>query len=136
MSNKNSSVLLKPSPNLALLFNQFNYSSQEQNINPGNDVDQIQSLKFPQKEKSLSFFRINAFSLYKNFDDLEYLLKSTNKNFDIIAVSETRIPEKTSLIPKLKPLKLNNYSFESTLTESTAGGTMLYISYRLSYKPH
>ena len=65
ISNKNSSVLLKPPPNLALLFNQFNNSSPKQKIDPENvvnsryfDIDQIQSLKFPQKEKSLSFFHI------------------------------------------------------------------------------
>ena len=57
ISNKNSSVLLKPPPNLALLFNQFNNSFPEQQIDPENvvnsryfDIDQIQSLKFPQKE--------------------------------------------------------------------------------------
>ena len=101
ISNKNSSVLLKPPANLALLFNQFNNSSPEQQIDPENvvnsryfDIDQIQSLKFPQKEKSLSFFHINACSLNKNFDDLVYLLKCTNKTFDIIAVSGTRISKK------------------------------------------
>ena len=53
MSNKNSSVLLMPPPNLALLFNQFNNSSPEQQIDPKNfvdsryfDIDHIQSLKF------------------------------------------------------------------------------------------
>ena len=60
-----------------------------------------------------------------------YLLKCTNKNFDIIAVSETRISKKTSLTSNIK---LNNYYFETTPTESTAGGTMLYVSKRLSYK--
>ena len=101
ISNKNSSVLLKPPANLALLFNQFNNSSPEQQIDPENvvnsryfDIDQIQSLKFPQQEKSLSFFHINTFSLNKNFDDLVYLLKCTNKTFDIIAVSGTRISKK------------------------------------------
>ena len=54
------------------------------------------------------------------------------KNFDIIAVSETRISKKTSLTSNIN---LNNYSFETTPTESTAGGTMLYVSNRLSYKP-
>ena len=54
------------------------------------------------------------------------------KNFDIIAVSETRISKKTSLTSNIN---LNNYSFEATPTESTAGGTMLYVSNRLSYKP-
>ena len=52
ISNKNSSVLLKPPPNLKLLFNQFNNSSPEQQNDPQNvvnsryfDIDQIQSLK-------------------------------------------------------------------------------------------
>ena len=61
-----------------------------------------------------------------------YLLKCTNKTFDIIAVSETRIFKKTSVISNVN---LNNYSFESVRTESSAGGTMLYISNHLSYKP-
>ena len=65
ISNKNSSVLLKSPPNLALLFNQFNNSSPEQQIYPENavnsryfDIDQIwsktkfiQSLKFSKKEE-------------------------------------------------------------------------------------
>ena len=87
------------------------------------DIDQIQSLQFPPKEKSPSFFHINASSLNRNFDDLVYLLK--------FAVSETRIFKKTSLTSNVN---LNNYSFESTPAESTAGGTMLYISNWLSYK--
>ena len=36
-------------------------------------------------------FHINACSLRKNFADLEYLLKTANMNFDIIAISKTRI---------------------------------------------
>ena len=138
ISNKNSSVLLKPPPNLALLFNQFNNSSPEQQIDHENvvnsryfDIHQIQLSKFSKKEKSLSFFHINACSLNKNFDDLAYLLKCTNKNFDIIAVSETRISKKTSTTSNVKL----NISFESTPTESSAGGRMLYISNCLSYKP-
>ena len=124
---------------MELLFNQFNNSSPEQQNDPENvvnsryfDTDQIQSLKFSRKEKSLSYFHINACSLNKNFDDLVYLLKCANKNFDIIAVSETRISKKTSLTCNIN---LNNYSFETTPTESTAGGTILYVSNRLSYKP-
>ena len=35
-------------------------------------------------------FPINVCSLNKNFDNLEYFLKSTNINYDIIAISETR----------------------------------------------
>ena len=61
ISNKNSSVLLKPPLSLELLFNQYNNSSPEQQNDPENvvnsryfNIDQIQSLEFCQKEKSLS----------------------------------------------------------------------------------
>ena len=39
--------------------------------------------------------------------------------------------KKTSLTSNIN---LNNYSFEFTPTESTAGGTVLYIANHLSYK--
>ena len=130
ISNKNSSVLLKSPLSLELLFNQYNNSSPEQQNDPDNvvnsiyfNIDQIQSLEFCQKEKSFSLFHINTCSLNKHFDDLVYLLKCTNKNFDIIAVSETRISKKTSLTSNIN---LNNYYFETT--------PMLYVSNRLSYK--
>ena len=103
VSNKNNSIHLTPPPNLALLFNQFNNTSPEQNVDPENvvnsryfDIDEIQALKLYDKKNSLSFFHINACSLNKNFDDLEYLLKCTNKSFDKITLSETRISKKTS----------------------------------------
>ena len=114
--NKNSSLSVKPSSDLSLLFNQFNNSSPEQKTDPENVVncnyyaiDQLHTLKFPEKNKPLSLFHINVCSLNKNFDDLQHLLKCTNKVFDIVAVSETRIMKKTSLT---SDINLNNYSFE------------------------
>ena len=58
-------------------------------------------------------------------------MSSTKKVFNIIAVSETRIAKQVSL---LNNLNLNNYSFEFTLTETSAAGTLLYIANHLSYK--
>ena len=81
--------------------------------------------------KLLSLFHINACSLNKNFDDLQHLLNCTKNFFDIIAISETRITKQVSL---LNNLNLNNYSFEFTPTETSAGGTLLYIAKHLSYK--
>ena len=74
---------------------------------------------------------INTFSLNKKFDDLQHLLSCTKKFFDIIAISETRITKNVSL---LNNLNLNNYSFEFTPTETSAGGTLLYIANHLSYE--
>ena len=36
-------------------------------------------------------FHINACSLNKTFDGFEYLLKCTDKYFNVVAVTETRI---------------------------------------------
>ena len=95
------------------------------------DIDEMHNIELPHKNKSLSLFHINTCSLNKNFDDLQYLLSCTKKKIDIIAVSETRITRNVSL---LNNLNLNNYSFEFTPTETSAGGTLLYIANHLSYK--
>ena len=58
-------------------------------------------------------FHVSTCSLSKNFDDLEYLLKTTNMNFDITAISETRITKNTN---KLSNINLNNDAFEFTPT--------------------
>ena len=137
-NDHNTSLLLKPSPNLELLVNQFNNATPENNNDPEKtfsskyyDIDEMHNIKIPQKNKSLSLFHINACSLNKNFDDLQHLLSSTKKIFDIIAVSETRITKQVSL---LNNLNLNNYSFEFTPTETSAGGTFLHTANHLSYK--
>ena len=96
--NSTSTLVLKQPANPSQLFNQFN-STTENHANKDSDnvvkcryydIEEIQTLKIPNKSKSLSMFHINTCSLSKNFDDLEYLLKTTNLNFDIIAISETR----------------------------------------------
>ena len=88
-------------------------------------------MKYLKKKKSLSLFHINACSLNKNFDDFQHLLSCTKTKFDIIAISETRITKQVSLSNNLN---LNNYSFEFTPTETSAGGTLLYIANHLLYK--
>ena len=56
----------------------------------------------------------------------------TKTKFDIIAISETI----TIQVSLLNNLNLNNYSFEFTPTETSAGGTLLYVANHLSYKCH
>ena len=137
-NDHNSSLSLKPSSNLELLVNQFNNATPENSNAPGKissseyyDIEEMHNIEIPHKNKSLSLFHINACSLNKNFDDLQHLLSCTKTKFDIIAISETRITKQVSL---LNNLNLNNYSFEFTPTETSAGGTLLYIANHLSYK--
>ena len=85
------------------------------------------------KPNSFCLFHVNSCSLNKNFEDLEYLLKVTNKTFDVIAISESRIIKYSNLS---KNINIYNYSVEFTPTVSHASGTLLYIndnilSYRL-----
>ena len=93
----------------------------------------MHNIEIPHNNKLLSLFHINACSLNKNFDDLQYLLSCTKKNFDIIVISETRITKQVSL---LNNFNLNNYSLEFTPTETSAGVTLLYIVNHLSDKCH
>ena len=82
-------------------------------------------------KSSLSLFHLNTCSLSKNFEDFEYLLDSTNFKFDVIAISETRITKNKA---QINHIDLTNYSYEHCPTESSAGGTLLYIRNHLSYK--
>ena len=91
--NLSSSLLLKPPPTLALLFNQFNNAIPENRSDPVNviqsknyDVDELQKLKIPNNENSLSLFHISSCSLNKNFEELQNLLQSTDISFDVIEV--------------------------------------------------
>ena len=91
--NLSSSLLLKPPPDLTLLFNQFNNAIPENRSDPENvvqskyyDIDELQKLEISNKENSPSLFHINSCSLNKNFEELQNLLQSTDTSFDVIEV--------------------------------------------------
>ena len=137
--NSTGTLILKQPANLSQLFNQFNNMTENYTKrDPDNvvecryyDLEEILTLNIPKKSKSLAMFQINTCSLSKNSDDLEYLLKTTNINFDIIAISE---PSITKNINKISNINLNNYAFEFTPTESSAGGTLIYVANHVAYK--
>ena len=103
-SDSNESCLsLKPPKNLSYLFNEFDPFSPDINNTPENvinsnyyDIDQLQALKEFTDKSSLSLFHLNTSSLSKNIDDFEHLIQSTKTDFDITAVSESRITKKNS----------------------------------------
>ena len=92
------------------------------------DLDYFQKFSSSFKRKTLSFFLINLSSLTKNFGDFNILLNDLNVNFDILAITESRI-KKDSSSPE--NLHLDNYSIEEAPTETSA---LLYISKRLFYQ--
>ena len=80
----------------------------------------------------MNLFHINTCYLSKIIEELKYLLDKTKIGFDVIGISKSRIIKGKSPIYKIN---LKGYSHESRPTESAAGGTLLYISNNLSYKP-
>ena len=137
-SINNERLILAPPSNLSSLYNEFNSMSSDLNNNPDNvincqyyDVQELQNLNL-NSEKSLSLFHINISSLSKHQDDLEHLLNSLKIDFDVIAISETRISINNSSSGKTN---LNNLSFEYCATQSAAGGTALYIKNTHTFIP-
>ena len=74
----------------------------------------------------LIVLHLSTCSLSSHINKLNLLLFSLNVNFDIICISESRItnfslPASTMLIP--------SYNIEQTPTESSAGGSLIYIPF-------
>ena len=82
--------------------------------------------------KHFSVFHLNIHSLQYHKNDLEILLDSLKVEFDIIAISETKLQKG---VQPVHNIELQNYEIESTPTEASKGGTLLYISKNLNYKP-
>ena len=76
-------------------------------------------------------FHHNVCSLSKNFDQLHALLTELDIDFDFIGITESHI-SKTNF--SLTNIALANYAIKQTPTESNAGGALLYINRKQSYK--
>ena len=88
-------------------------------------------MKTPNKKNYLSLFHINACSLSKNFEDLKYLLKITNTNFDIIAISENKILKNTKIV---KNVIILHFSYEFIPTQELEELYYLYIADHLTHQ--
>ena len=95
------------------------------------DVDKFVKKKF-KPDSNFSLLHLNIASLQFHFDDLKILLQVLDFPFDIIAISETKIQKG---IDPLKDINLPNYQYLHTPTETTKGGTLIYISNKLIFKP-
>ena len=89
------------------------------------------NLKFRIKKRLCRFFILIPVHSIKIFEELQNLLQSTNIQFDAIAITETWATKNISVTQNTE---LSNYSFEHTRTESSAGGTLLYIANNLLNK--
>ena len=82
-------------------------------------------------KQDLAVLHLNISSLSSHINELKLLLSSFNLNFDIICITESRITK--SNLPTSN-IHIPYYNIEQTPTESSVGGTLIYISQKLSYK--
>ena len=85
----------------------------------------LKPLKSCDDNKSLTLFHLSTYSHSKNFDDFQLLIQSPNIDFDVIAILESRIITNKPLVVLIS---LPNNSYDFCSTESSAGGTLLYIN--------
>ena len=84
-------------------------------------------------QSDLTVIHLNISSLALHIDKLELFLSLIKTKFDIICISESRITKNNSLTTNIN---IPGYNFEHTPTESKAGGSLMYISDKISYKLH
>ena len=89
------------------------------------DVDEISKIFTSDK---FSILHINIASMSRHFDELCTLLDKTKSKFKIIGISETRFCAQPIL-----NFSIPDYNVEFTPTESSCGGTLLYISKTETY---
>ena len=70
------------------------------------EIDYFQKLSKNFKRKTLSCLHMNICSPTKNFDDFNILLNDLNFNFDILAITDSRIKKDS---PSSVNLHLDNY---------------------------
>ena len=92
---------------------------------------EVQTLKAFADESSLFLFHLNICLLSKNTDRFEHLIKSKRCDFEIVAVSKSKIIK--NKLP-INDLSLPNYTYEFYPTEASAGSTLIYVINHLSSK--
>ena len=94
-------------------------------------INEFCDKKFEAKN-NFSLFHLNIHSLQFHIEELTILLNMLNYNFDVLAISETKLYKG---IQPAKDINIPSYQCEQTPTEANKGGTLLYIADKLNYKP-
>ena len=86
-------------------------------------ISDFEKLKI--NKQDLSILLLNISSISAHIDDLRTFLNLAHHKFDIICISESRNSLKH---PQTTNIDLPGFNMEQTPTESSAGGTLIYIS--------
>ena len=82
-------------------------------------------------QKNFSILHLNIHSIQLHIEELRVLLHALNYKFDVIAISESKLKDE----PKIDITLPGFHPPYSKPTEAEKGGTILYISDNLNFKP-
>ena len=147
-----SDIKLTPTPTQQIIIDKLNNLIQQQNFStkekdndysnqPDNEFDQPLTCSYFSCEdfvnakieanKNFSIFHLNIHSIQRHVEELRILLHALNFKFDIIAISESKLKCK----PQIDISLPGYHSPHCKFTEAEKGGTVLYISEDLNFKP-
>ena len=81
--------------------------------------------------KNFSILHLNIHSIQRHIEELRVLLHALNFKYDIIAISESKLKYE----PQIDISLPGYHSPHCTFTEAEKGGTILFISKELNFKP-
>ena len=84
-----------------------------------------------ESQKNFSILHMNIHSIQLHIEELKILLDAIDYEFDIIAVSESKLKSE----PQIDISISGFHTPYCTYTEAEKGGTILYISNKLNFKP-
>ena len=119
----------KKLPAEAEFFQQIN-SNHDENLDKYYLPDDLKKIE-KDTQNNLNFFHLNISSLPYHFPELETLLATSEIDFDIIGITESRL--KSNKNP-LTNITLPRYNIEHCSTDSTNSGALLYIKEDIIYK--
>ena len=92
--------------------------------------ENVYKIKVDQNSDNL-FIHMNISSISYHIDHLTAFINNCKIKPKVIGLSETRLRKNRQ---PLSNINLENYVYESTPTESSKGGTMLYVDKQLTYR--
>ena len=129
--NEDLNLRLTPPPTLKRLFTDFSSHNKDE-PSPINCDYYDPSSRIPSCNNSkYSMFHLNLASLGRHKDELATALSLLEFQFDIIAITETKI--KTGIEP-IYDLSLPGYKYYQTPTESDKGGVIIYVKENIDIK--
>ena len=125
---------LTPVPDCQLmsLYEKIKTMEIDENINDLIDDDNydktISEMNSVKSKPSLSMIHLNIASLPFHIDELDSMINTIDQELDLIGISETKLNNLGST-----NISLKNYTYVHCMSESSKGGTLLYVSDKHSY---